>query len=103
MNPAFDLEKSIAAWRAEITAQDPLRDAGLDELATHLRETFSDLRARGLADDEAFHLACRRLGGADLVEELAKVHPDAVWATRGKWMIFGVLSFNVFWSVLHTL
>src|SRR4051812_12202903 len=103
MNPSFDLEKSIAAWRAEITAQDPLREAVLDELATHLRETFADLRARGLAEAEAFHLARRRLGGAELVEELAKVHPDAVWAERGKWMLFGVLGFHVFWSVLHML
>jgi hypothetical protein len=103
MNPSFDLEKSIAAWRAEMTASDPLRTAGLDEIETHLRDGFAELRARGLADGEAFHLARGRVGGAEIVEEFAKVHPDAVWAERGKWMLFGVLSFAVFWSALGLL
>lgn len=103
MNPSLDLEKSIAAWRAEITAHDPLRETGLDELETHLRDVFADLRARGLTDGEAFYLARRRTGGAEVVEELKKVHPDTVWAERGKWMIFGVLAFEVFWSGLHML
>src|SRR4051812_36254152 len=103
MKPTFALEESIAAWRAEITAQDPLRTAGLDEITTHLRDTFADLRTRGLADEEAFHLARRRVGGAEIVEEFAKVHPDAVWAERGRWMLFGVLAVAVFWSILSLL
>ena len=88
MKTVFNLDQSIAAWRAPLAGK--LSDANLTKLETHLRESFAELRARRLADDEAFHLAGRRLGGAELAEEFAKVHPDALWAERGRWMLFGV-------------
>ena len=99
MNPPFDLEPSIATWRTELA--DKMSADALAELDTHLHAAFAELAARGLADDEALHLARRRLGGAELAEEFAKVNPDAVWAERGKWMLFGLLAFAVFWSALR--
>jgi hypothetical protein len=67
----FELEPALAKWRAGFTA---LSGAELDELADHLREEFARLVALGLAPDESWWLAQRRLGANEGLErEFAKV------------------------------
>ena len=98
MNTPFQLEPAISRWRAELNASGSIGNTDLAELETHLRDSFEELRTHALVDDEAFLLARRRLGGAEIVEEFSKVDPDAVWAGRAKWMILGVLASQIFWS-----
>jgi hypothetical protein len=98
MNIPFHLDQAISRWRAELNASGSIGSADLAELETHLRDSFGELRGHALADDEAFHVARRRLGGAEIAEEFAKVDPDAVWAERARWMIFGVLVSQIFWN-----
>lgn len=102
MSTSFNLDQAIACWRAELNASGSIGSSDLAELETHLRDSFEELRTRGLSDDEAFHMARRRLGGAEVVEEFAKVNPDAVWAERARWMILGVLASQIFWSVIRS-
>ena len=48
-----------------------------DELESHLREQIADLEAAGLAEDEAFLIAVKRLGQVDqLTAEFAREHGD---------------------------
>jgi hypothetical protein len=98
MNTPFHLDQAISRWRAELNASGSIGSADLAELETHLRDSFGELRGHALADDEAFHVARRRLGGAEIAEEFAKVDPDAVWAERARWMIFGVLASLIIWN-----
>ena len=74
------LETQIGQWRAAILRGGSVDEADADELEGHLREQISDLEASGLADDEAFLIAVRRLGQVDLITaEFAREHSDRLW------------------------
>lgn len=74
------LESEIAEWRAFI-AQDPAVDGrDLEELEAHLRDQIADLAAAGLAADEAFLVAVKRMGRLDeLSREFAREHSGRLW------------------------
>ena len=74
------LETQIGQWRAAILRGGSVDEADADELEGHLREQISDLESSGLADDEAFLIAVRRLGQVDLITaEFAREHSDRLW------------------------
>ncbi|MHA6693070.1 permease prefix domain 1-containing protein [Homoserinimonas sp. A520] len=74
------LEAQIGQWRAAILRGGAVDEADADELEGHLREQIADLEASGLADDEAFLIAVRRLGQVDLITaEFAREHSDRLW------------------------
>jgi len=89
----FDLNTAIKNWRAALAAQPGLRDSDLDELEDHLREETDALRQTGLSEEEAFLVACRRLGKPeDLGGEFAIADPERRRSFRLSWMIIGALS-----------
>ncbi|HSJ29641.1 MAG TPA: permease prefix domain 1-containing protein [Acidimicrobiia bacterium] len=70
------LEVQIAEWRAFVGIDD--RD--VDELETHLRDQIADLTEAGLAEDEAFLIAVKRMGQLDeLSREFAREHSGRLW------------------------
>ena len=74
------VEAQIGQWRSAILRGGAVDEADADELEGHLREQISDLEASGLADDEAFLIAVRRLGQVDLITaEFAREHSDRLW------------------------
>ncbi|MHA6669054.1 permease prefix domain 1-containing protein [Homoserinimonas sp. A447] len=74
------LEAQIGQWRAAILRGGAVDEADADELEGHLREQIADLESSGLADDEAFLIAVRRLGQVDLITaEFAREHSDRLW------------------------
>lgn len=74
------LEADILGWRARVTDGAAITAADADELEGHLREQIADLVASGLAEDEAFLIAVKRLGGVDLLTaEFAREHSDRLW------------------------
>ena len=78
----FDLEKSIAAWRKELSSAGIHQPQILDELESHLREEMATLRRTGISDAEAFVIAAKRIGNAAaLKQEFVKVG-----ATRWTWL-----------------
>ena len=87
----FDLNTAIAAWKAELSPRDEMREYDLAELESHLREGFANLTPLGLSDSEAFLIARRRLGSREVAAELAAAHPNALWVNRGRWMLVGIL------------
>ena len=75
-----ETENQIAGWRAAILRGRAVDAADADELEGHLREQVADLEAAGLAGDEAFLIAVKRLGEVDaLTAEFAREHSDRLW------------------------
>ena len=75
-----DLEALIAQWRASVEQQRAVDDADADELEGHLRDQILELGESGLAPDEAFLIAVKRLGSTEaLSSEFAQEHSDRLW------------------------
>ncbi len=81
MSPVeLELEGDIAQWRAFIGRGPAVDGRDLDELEAHLRDQIIDLHGTGLAADEAFLIAIKRMGGVDeLSREFAREHTGRLW------------------------
>lgn len=76
----MSLDTQLAEWRSAVMRGRSVDAADADELESHLREQVADLQAAGLADDEAFLIAVKRLGQVDtLTAEFAREHSDRLW------------------------
>ncbi|HEY9323473.1 MAG TPA: permease prefix domain 1-containing protein [Agromyces sp.] len=76
----FSLDAAVAEWRSSVAAQRAIAPADVDELEAHLRERIDALTGSGLADDEAFLIALKRLGAVDdLSQEYAREHTERLW------------------------
>lgn len=74
------LETQIADWRAYVGRARAVNSADVDELEAHLRDQIGDLGEAGLARDEAFLVAVKRMGDVDsLSREFAREHSDRLW------------------------
>jgi hypothetical protein len=73
------LESEIAEWRSFVE-KGSIDDQDLEELETHLRDQITDLTSAGLADDEAFLIAVKRMGTVDeLSREFAAENSRRLW------------------------
>lgn len=89
---SFDLNEALRNWRIAQRAASLSRGEDLDELEGHLRDSVEAWEGRGLAAEEAFWVATRRLGRpGEVAEEWAKVHPAEIFRTRAIWMLVGIL------------
>jgi len=74
------VESQIAEWRAYVAGSASVNGHDVDELEDHLRQQISDLNDAGLADDEAFLIAVKRMGDLDdLSREFAREHSGRLW------------------------
>ena len=74
------VESRIAEWRAYVANAAAVNGHDVDELEDHLRHQIADLSAAGLADDEAFLVAVKRMGDLDsLSREFAREHSGRLW------------------------
>ena len=74
------LESQIAEWRAYVASAPAVNVHDVDELEDHLRHQIAELNAAGLADDEAFLVAVKRMGDLDtLSREYAREHSGRLW------------------------
>ena len=77
---AGPLEDQIAQWRAYVDRRQGLHAPDVEELEGHLRDQLSALAEAGLAEDEAFLVAVKRMGNIDaLSREFARVHSERLW------------------------
>lgn len=75
-----EVEAQIAQWRAYLGARQSIQEADLAELEDHLRGQIGELAEAGLAQDEAFLVAIKRLGEQDaLSREFALEHTGRLW------------------------
>jgi hypothetical protein len=74
------LESQIAEWRAYLVNAAGVNGRDVDELEDHLRHQIAELNAVGLAPDEAFLVAVKRMGELDaLSREFAREHSGRLW------------------------
>ncbi|MEX2262383.1 MAG: permease prefix domain 1-containing protein, partial [Bryobacteraceae bacterium] len=74
------LEEHIAQWRAYVRRRQVLHGPDVEELEGHLRDQLVALTEAGLAGDEAFLVAVKRMGSLDaLSREFARVHSERLW------------------------
>ena len=75
-----NVESQIAEWRAYLAHAAGVNGHDVDELEDHLRHQIADLTAVGLAPDEAFLVAVKRMGELDaLSREFAREHSGRLW------------------------
>jgi hypothetical protein len=74
------LEDQIAQWRTYLRRRQALHSADVEELEVHLRDQLVALTEVGLAGDEAFLVAVKRMGSLDaLSREFARAHSERLW------------------------
>ncbi len=74
------LEEQIGQWRAYLRRRRTLNGPDIEELETHLRDQMDVLAQAGLANDEAFLVAVKRMGSLDAVSrEFAREHSERLW------------------------
>ena len=78
--PAASLEDQIEQWRNYVRRRQAIHSVDIAELEDHLREQVAYLRGGGLAADEAFLVAVKRMGALDaLSREFAREHSERLW------------------------
>jgi hypothetical protein len=76
----MSVESQIAEWRVYVAGAPGLNGRDVDELEGHLRDQIAELNTAGLADDEAFLVAVKRMGDVDtLSREFAREHSGRLW------------------------
>lgn len=74
------LEEQIAQWRMYLRRRRAISGLDVDELEGHLRDQLVALTDAGLAGDEAFFVAVKRMGSLDaLSREFALEHSERLW------------------------
>src|ERR671920_284889 len=77
---AVSLEEQIARWRSYLGRRQAIHSVDVAELEDHLREQIAVLVDAGLATDEAFLVAVKRMGNLDaLSREFAREHSERLW------------------------
>jgi hypothetical protein len=77
---AGSLEEQIDQWRSYLSRRQAIHSVDVAELEDHLREQIAGLVDAGLATDEAFLVAVKRMGNLDaLSREFAREHSDRLW------------------------
>jgi hypothetical protein len=74
------LEEQIDQWRSYLRRRQTIHSVDVTELEDHLREQVAVLGDAGLAPDEAFLVAVKRMGDLDaLSREFAREHSERLW------------------------
>ncbi|MBX7184358.1 MAG: permease prefix domain 1-containing protein [Vicinamibacteria bacterium] len=74
------LEEQIGQWRSYLRRRQAIHTVDVAELEDHLREQVANLVQAGLATDEAFLVAVKRMGDLDaLSREFAREHSERLW------------------------
>ena len=99
----FDLNKSLKHWRNELRSQRSFTEENIEELQSHLMDQLDALKENGLSEEEAFLIACRRLGNApELAGDFRKINMSMVWKERICLMVTGLAGYlfiNSFLSI----
>ncbi len=74
------LEEQIEQWRSYLRSRQAIHAVDIAELEDHLREQIAALTDAGLAPDEAFLVAVKRMGSLDVLSrEFAREHAERLW------------------------
>ncbi|MFD2162347.1 hypothetical protein ACFSJU_08070 [Paradesertivirga mongoliensis] len=98
MEPStFNLKQSVNSYIDSIKNQGSITNSDAAELSAHLYDATDSFISLGLSQEEAFVIACKRLGNEEvLTKEYSKVNPsikmNQIWA-------YLIMGFNLFYSL----
>jgi len=76
----ISLDEQITQWRLYLRRRRAIHGPDVEELEGHLRDQMAGLTESGLAGDEAFLVAVKRMGNLDaLSREFAREHSERLW------------------------
>jgi hypothetical protein len=76
----ISLEEQIEQWRSYLRRRQAIHGVDVAHLENHLRAQIAGLVDTGLATDEAFLVAMKRMGNLDgLSREFAREHSTRLW------------------------
>ncbi|MBK1810007.1 hypothetical protein JHL18_05035 [Clostridium sp. YIM B02505] len=88
----FQLEKSLIDWKKKLSASNSLTSSDIEELESHLLDEIDALKKKTLTEEEAFYVACSRLGSVDLLtSEYSIVNSNFLWIKKFLWLLTGYL------------
>ena len=100
----FTLESALENWRATAAASEGISKEAVDEMEEHLRQSTTDLEARGLSLEEAFLIASRRLGSCEILDrEFSSVSASTVWRRRVFWMLLGFIDITLMLTIVSII
>ncbi|MCC7142838.1 MAG: DUF4153 domain-containing protein [Candidatus Eisenbacteria bacterium] len=74
------LEEQIGQWRSYLRRRQAIHAPDVEELEGHLRDQVAALTGSGLAPEEAFLIAVKRMGSLDALSlEFAREHSERLW------------------------
>ena len=74
------IEDQIAQWRAYLRRRQAVHGPDVEALEGQLRQQLAVLTEAGLAGDEAFLVAVKRMGNLDVLSrEFARAHSARLW------------------------
>ena len=92
----FQLDQAIGEWRRDCCQGGAISESSAVELEDHLRDSIERLCGSGLSEEEAFLVACHRLGKpSQLQSEFSKVHQGRIWLSRVILMLGGYLAISL--------
>jgi hypothetical protein len=99
----FDLNASLGHWLDRLAQSPHFRNENVAEMESHVRDSMTKLQSQGLAEEESFLIAIRRVGSVGKLEpEFAKVNRS--WLNlivHGFILIFFSVVCWFVWGTLH--
>ncbi|GFP74716.1 permease prefix domain 1-containing protein [Clostridium fungisolvens] len=100
----FQLEKSLMDWKKKLSASNSLTNSDIEELESHLLDEIDALKKKTLTEEEAFYVACSRIGSVDLLtSEYSIVNSNFLWIKKFLWLLSGYLIISFSEKLITTL
>ena len=97
----FNLHQSVKLYIDKLNSLGSVTKSDAMELTTHLYDATSGLKAAGLTEEEAFIVACKRIGHEEVLShEYGKV--NATLSTNKIWA-YVIIGFNCIFSIYNLL
>ncbi len=94
---SFDLEEKISNWKQNMLVIAGLSEDNIMELESHLYDEIEILKDKDLDDEEAYIIACKRIGRIDVIAtEYRKVDPHRLTIQKMFPYVHGILIFFAF-------
>ncbi|MDV3427671.1 MAG: permease prefix domain 1-containing protein [Bacillota bacterium] len=100
----FQLEMSLENWRRKLADSNSFTKADIDELESHLLDEIDTLKKNTLTEEEAFYVACSRIGSVDLLSsEFSKINFNVIWLKKFLWLLSGYILIYFFQRLINIL
>ena len=88
----FRLKDSMESWKGKLYNSNSFTSSDIEELESHLLDEIDILKNKDLSEEEAFYIACSRLGSVELLSsEFTKINTNSIYLKRVVWFLGGYI------------